>query len=77
MRAGVAERERLSVAVAADDERDFEQRSFAQMIAMNAIGRKRAVPEAGQQKRVCGLALWEIEFGHRHSREFWLIESLC
>ena len=64
MRAGVAQGEGMSSAIAADDEREFQQRCFRQMIAMNSIGGEGAVPEAGEHLRVGGLALREVEFGH-------------
>ena len=34
------------------------------LIAVNTIGRKRTIPEAGEHQSIGGLALREIEFGH-------------
>jgi hypothetical protein len=62
--AGIAEGEGLSGAVAADYQGDLEQRRFVQLIAMNAIGGQRAIPEVGEHQRVGGLALREVEVGH-------------
>ena len=64
MRAGVAQGEGLALAVAADDQRNFEQRGFVQLVAMDAIGGQGAIPEAGEHQRVGGLALREVEVGH-------------
>jgi hypothetical protein len=64
VRAGVAQGERLSEAVASNDEGDFEQRRFVKLIAMDAIGGQGAIPEAGEHERVGGLALREVEVGH-------------
>ena len=64
MRAGVAQGERLSLAIASDDERNFQQRRLVKLIAMNAIGGQRAIPEAGEHQSIGGLALREVEFGH-------------
>ena len=64
MGAGVAQGEGLSEAVAADDERNLEQRGFVELVAMHAIGGQGAIPEAGEHERVGGLALREVEVGH-------------
>ena len=64
MRARVAQCERLSHAVAAEDQRDLQQRRLMQLIAMDAIGGQSAIPEAGEHERVGRLALREVEFGH-------------
>ncbi len=65
MRAGVAKGEGLVLAVTSDDERNFEERGFMELVAVNAIGREGAIPEAGEHQGVGGLALREVEFGHR------------
>ena len=64
MRAGVAEGEGMTKAVAAKDEWDFEQRGFIELIAVNAIGGQGAIPEAGEHERVGRLAVREVEVGH-------------
>lgn len=64
MRAGIAQRERMSGAVATDYERDFEQRGFVQLISNDSIGRHSPIPESCEHERVGSLSLWEIEFGH-------------
>ena len=64
VRAGVAQGEGLSDAVAADDEGNFEQRRFVKLVAVDTIGRKGAIPETGEHERVGGLALREVEVGH-------------
>ena len=64
VRAGVAQGEGLSEAVAADDEGNFEQRGFVELVAVDAIGGQSAIPEAGEHERVGGLALREVEVGH-------------
>ena len=70
MRAGVAQRKRLSHAVAADDQRSLQQRRLVQLITMHAFRGQGTVPESGEHDRVGRLALWEVEFGHG-------IEGLC
>jgi len=64
MGAGVAQGERMSLAIAADDKRDFEQRRFVQLIAVDAISGQGTIPEAGEHEGIGRLALWEVEFGH-------------
>jgi hypothetical protein len=64
MRTGIVQSEGLSLAVLADHQRDFEQHSFVQLIAMYSIGRQRTIPEAAEHKRVWCLALRGIEVGH-------------
>ena len=64
MRASIAKREGLSLAIAADDQRNFQQRRLVELITMNAIGRQRAIPESGKHQGIGGLALREVEFGH-------------
>ena len=64
MRAGIAKCERMIFAITSNDERNFEQRSFAELTAVNSIRRQRAIPKASKHQRVGGLALGKIEFGH-------------
>ena len=64
VRARVAQSERLAETVAADDQGNFQQRGFVQLVAVNAIGGQGAIPEAGEHQCVGGLALREFEIGH-------------
>jgi hypothetical protein len=64
MGAGVAQDEGLILAVASDDQRDFEQRGFVELVTVDAVGRQGAIPEAGEHERVGRLALGRVEFGH-------------
>jgi len=54
----------LSEAVATDDEGNFQQRRFVELVAVDAVGGQGAIPEAGEHERVGGLALREVEVGH-------------
>jgi len=49
---GVAQSEGAAYAVASDDKWDFEQHGFVELIAVYAIGRQSAVPEAGKHERI-------------------------
>ena len=60
MGARVAQGEGLSLAVAADDERDLEQCRFVQLIRVDSIGGQGAIPEAGEHERISRLALREV-----------------
>jgi hypothetical protein len=64
MRTGVAQGEGLVLAVASDNEWNFEQRGLAELVAMDVIGRQSAIPETRQHERVGRLALGRVEFGH-------------
>jgi len=64
MGAGVAQSERLALGVAAQDQRDFEERGLVKLIAMDTVGRQGAIPESGEHLRVGGLALRRVEVGH-------------
>lgn len=81
MRAGIAKSEGMSLTVATDDKGNFEQCGFVKLIAMDAVGGQRAIPEAGEHQRVRSLALREIEFGHGRrflKSDFRLqIECIC
>jgi len=48
MGAGIAQSEGVSLAVAADDEWDLEQRRFVQLITVDTIRGQSAIPEAGE-----------------------------
>jgi hypothetical protein len=54
----------MSLTVSAYDYRDIEQRCLVQAMAVYAVGRESAVPEAGEHERVGGLALRGFEVGH-------------
>jgi len=57
MGTGVAQGEGMALAVAADYERNFEERGLVKLVANDPIGGQGAIPEAGEHKRIGGLAL--------------------
>jgi hypothetical protein len=67
VRTGVAQSKGAAYAVASDDQWDFKQHGFVELIAVYAIGRQSAVPEAGEHERIGRVALGGIEFGHGNS----------
>ncbi len=62
--AGVTQGEGLSLMVATEYQRDFEQHGFLKLVAMNAVGWHSAIPEAGEHERIGHLALGGFEFRH-------------
>jgi hypothetical protein len=64
VRAGVTQGEGLSLTVATQYQRDFQQHCFLKLVAMNAVGWQSAVPEAGEHERIGHLALGGFEFRH-------------
>jgi len=64
MGTGVAQSERLFLAVASDDERNLKQRSFVELIALDLIGGQGAIPETRKHERVGHLALRRVEIWH-------------
>jgi hypothetical protein len=64
VRARIAKRERMSLAIAPDDERKFQQHCLVKLIAMDAIGRQRTIPEVGEHQGIGCLALRRVKFGH-------------
>ncbi len=64
MGTGVAQGEGMSLAIAADDERDLKQSRLMELVAVNAVGRQGTIPETCQHQGIGGLSLGKIEFGH-------------
>ena len=64
MGAGIAKSERMSLAITANDEGNFKQCRFVQLITMNLVRGQSAIPEPGKHQSVSGLALRKVEFGH-------------
>lgn len=81
MRASIAEREWMILAITSNDERNFQQRRFMELIAVNSIRGQRAIPKTSKHQRVGRVALRQIEFGHSEVRtqksDFRMNESLC
>ena len=63
-RGGVAQGEGTARAVASDYERNLKQHGLVKLVAMDAVRRQGAVPEAGEHKRIWRLTLRRVEFGH-------------
>src|SRR5271166_2123836 len=72
MRTSIAQSEGMSLAVAPDNQGDFQQRGLVQLIAMHAIGGQGAIPEARQHQSVSSLALRWVEFGHGKFYDCWM-----
>ena len=64
VRAGVAQREGTTLAIAPNDQRNFKERGLMKLVAHDAIGGQGAIPEAREHERIGRLALRKIEFGH-------------
>jgi hypothetical protein len=64
VRAGIAESKGMSLAIAADNQGNFQQRGLVELIAMYAVSGQGPVPETGEHQRVGSLALRKVEFGH-------------
>jgi hypothetical protein len=47
----------MALAVAADYQRDFEERCLMKLVALHAVGGQGAIPEAGEHERIGRLAL--------------------
>ena len=63
MRAGIAQRKGATFAIAADDERNFEQHGWNEMSALNLFAGKRPIPKTEQHDRVGRLAV-ECRIAH-------------
>ena len=57
VRAGVAQSEGTALAVATDDQRNFEKRGGMKLVASDAVGGQGAIPEAWEHQRIGRLAL--------------------
>lgn len=64
MGTGIAQSKSMSLTIAADDERDFEQSRLMELVAVNAVGRQGTIPETCQHQGIGGLSLGKIEFEH-------------
>jgi hypothetical protein len=61
---GVPQSKGFSLAIAAEDERNLKQRCLLELVAMDALGGQRAIPETSEHERIGRLALRRVEFGH-------------
>ena len=79
VRAGIAQGKRLSLAIAADHQRRFEQHGFVQTIAGHLSAGQGATPEAVEHQRVRRLTLGGFQSAGFRSAgfEFVRLESLA
>jgi hypothetical protein len=64
MRAAIAKSKGPALTIASNNEGNFEQCGFVELIAVNSVRRQSSIPETGKHQGIGRLALGEIEFRH-------------